>query len=136
MHDTTAPKLPAGTYTVRNGKTYTVQVWDVSAEGVSVYAVPVPGIYAAAFLCRLTRAEAGAVLASSSSAVLSFTPAPKPLGNPAAKLHRELGRLGFRDHYAAASEALGFPVRSLAELTAEQGRTVRSYARGQWGMSA
>ncbi len=59
------------------------------------------------------------------------------IGNAEAReLHRELGRLRFRDHYATASEALGTPVHSLAALTAEQACTVRSYARGQWGMSA
>ena len=62
---------------------------------------------------------------------------PERIGKAAAyELHKELGRLRFRDHYTAASEALGFPVSSLAALTAEEAHTVRSYARGQWGMSA
>lgn len=59
------------------------------------------------------------------------------IGNPAAcELHRELGRLKYRDHYAAASEALGLTVRSLASLTAAQAQAVREYAYGQWGLTA
>lgn len=61
----------------------------------------------------------------------------RPIGKASAyELHKELGRLKFSDHYATASEALGVPVSSLAQLTAEQAHTVRSYARGQWGLSA
>jgi hypothetical protein len=59
------------------------------------------------------------------------------IGKPAAcNLHRELGRLGFKDHYATAADALGRPVPSLAALSAEDAYTVRNYARGQWGMTA
>jgi len=59
------------------------------------------------------------------------------IGKPAAcNLHRELGRLGFRDHYTTAADALGRPVPSLAALSAQDAYTVRNYARGQWGMTA
>ncbi|CAM3991453.1 hypothetical protein [Deinococcus frigens] len=59
------------------------------------------------------------------------------IGKPAAcNLHRELGRLGFKDHYATAADALGRPVPSLAALTPVDAYTVRNYARGQWGMTA
>lgn len=59
------------------------------------------------------------------------------IGKPAAcNLHRELGRLGFKDHYATAADALGRPVPSLAALSPEDAYTVRNYARGQWGMTA
>ncbi|SMB93199.1 hypothetical protein [Deinococcus hopiensis] len=62
-------------------------------------------------------------------------PAPAPIGNPAAhQLHRTLGRLGYRNHYALASEVLGRTVTSLAALTAEDAATVRSYAFGQLGL--
>ncbi|MPY67818.1 hypothetical protein F8S09_14190 [Deinococcus sp. SDU3-2] len=62
---------------------------------------------------------------------------PPVIGKAAAReLHRELGRLGFRNHYATAAEVLERPVPSLALLSAEDAHTVRSYARGQWGMSA
>lgn len=54
----------------------------------------------------------------------------------ACELHRELGRLQFRNHYSAASDALGRPVSSLAALNAAEAATVRSYAYGQWGLSA
>lgn len=61
--------------------------------------------------------------------------APATIGNRAAcELHRILGRLRFRDHYSAAAEALGREVRSLAALTLEEARTVRSWAYGQWGL--
>lgn len=59
------------------------------------------------------------------------------IGKPAAcNLHRELGRLGFKDHYATTADALGRPVASLAALSAQDAYTVRNYARGQWGMTA
>ncbi|CAM3887048.1 hypothetical protein [Deinococcus frigens] len=62
---------------------------------------------------------------------------PPTIGNAAGcNLHRELGRLGFRDHYLTAGEALGRAVPSLAALTAQDAYTVRDYARGQWGMTA
>lgn len=62
---------------------------------------------------------------------------PATIGNAAAcELHKELGRLRFRDHYLTASDALGYRVDSLAALSAEEAYTVRSYARGQWGLSA
>ena len=58
------------------------------------------------------------------------------IGKPAAcELHKVLGRLGFRDHYATASDALGRRVTSLAALTADEAATVRSYAYGQWGLT-
>ena len=64
------------------------------------------------------------------------TTAPS-IGNPAAcNLHRELGRLGFKDHYTTAADALGRPVPSLAALSPQDAYTVRDYARGQWGMTA
>ncbi|KQR33105.1 hypothetical protein [Deinococcus sp. Leaf326] len=57
------------------------------------------------------------------------------IGNAVAcELHKTLGRLKFKDHYATAAEALGRSVRSLARLTADEAATVRSYAYGQWGM--
>ena len=59
------------------------------------------------------------------------------IGKPAAcNLHRELGRLGFKDHYQTAADALGRPVPSLAALSPQDAYTVRDYARGQWGMTA
>lgn len=58
------------------------------------------------------------------------------IGNAVAcELHKDLGRLRFRDHYATASDALGRRVTSLAALTADEARTVRSYAYGQWGLT-
>lgn len=81
-----------------------------------------------------------AVLDCPLTKVYAFTPAPVPaptIGKPAAcELHRELGRLGFTNHYLTASDALGYPVASLAALSADDAYTVRSYARGQWGLSA
>lgn len=71
--------------------------------------------------------------------VLAEDPAPQPeatIGNRAAcELHRVLGRLRFRDHYSAATEALGREVRSLAALTVDEAATVRSWAYGQWGLT-
>ncbi len=59
------------------------------------------------------------------------------IGNATAcELHKELARLRFTDHYGTASDALGYPVDSLAALTADEAYTVWSYARGQWGLSA
>lgn len=60
-----------------------------------------------------------------------------PIGKAVAcALHRELGALGYRAHYALASEVLGVPVPSLAALTAEDAALVRSYAYGQLGRAA
>ncbi|MDV6376106.1 hypothetical protein [Deinococcus arenicola] len=62
---------------------------------------------------------------------------PPTIGNAGGcELHKVLGRLGFRDHYLTAGEALGRAVPSLAALTAQDAYTVRDYARGQWGMTA
>ena len=59
-----------------------------------------------------------------------------PIGKPAAhQLHIELGRLGYKGHYALASEVLGVEVTSLAALNAEDAATVRSYAYGQLGLT-
>lgn len=59
------------------------------------------------------------------------------IGKAAAyELHKELGRLKYRDHYATASAALERPVSSLAALTPEQAVTVRSFAYGQLGLVA
>ncbi|WP_339095051.1 hypothetical protein WDJ50_11020 [Deinococcus sp. VB142] len=72
---------------------------------------------------------------------VEFTPAPQPtpsaapVGNASARaLHVELSRLGYREHYAAASDALGRPVSSLAALTAAELKTVYSYAYGSLGL--
>jgi len=56
----------------------------------------------------------------------------------ACELHRELGRLGYRNpqHYLLAAEALERPVTSFAGLTAAEVITVRSYAYGQLGRAA
>ncbi|GGO19492.1 hypothetical protein [Deinococcus humi] len=60
-----------------------------------------------------------------------------PIGKPAAcNLHKELGALGYRSHYALAAEVLGKPVPSLAALSAEDAATVRQYAYGQLGRVA
>jgi hypothetical protein len=60
----------------------------------------------------------------------------QPAGKPAAHaLHIELGRLGYRAHYALAAKVLERPVNSLAALTADELATVRSYAYGQLGLS-
>lgn len=61
--------------------------------------------------------------------------AAQPVGKrPAYLVHKELGRLGYRNgHYDLASQALERPVGSLAALTAEELATVRSYADGQLG---
>ncbi|OLV20131.1 hypothetical protein [Deinococcus marmoris] len=60
-----------------------------------------------------------------------------PIGKATAcALHRELGALGYKSHYALASEVLGVPVPSLAALTAEDAAVVRSYAYGQMGRAA
>ena len=85
----------------------------------------------------LESAEADKALTVTAEILDTPAPAPERLGKAAAyELHRELGRLRFRDHYATASEALGVPVSSLAALTAEEANTVRSYARGSWGLPA
>ena len=52
----------------------------------------------------------------------------------ACELHRELGRLGYRAHYALAGDVLNRVVPSLAALTAEERNLVREYAYGQLGL--
>ena len=66
----------------------------------------------------------------------AYLPSPTQLvGKPVAhRLHIELGRLGYRNHYALAGEVLGRAVTSLAALTAEEVKLVRSYAYGQLGL--
>lgn len=54
----------------------------------------------------------------------------------ACALHRELGALGYKAHYALASEALEREIASLAALSADDAATVRSYAYGQLGLAA
>lgn len=136
-YDSSAQKVPApGTYTIFNALTYTQQELRVNMDGADMYAAS--GIYPATFLRRVTLNEVAAVLDCPFTKVYAFTPAPVPaIGKPTAReLHRELGRLGFADHYLTASDALGYPVASLAALSADDAYTVRSYARGQWGLSA
>lgn len=59
------------------------------------------------------------------------------IGNAVAcALHKELARIGYRGHYALATEALGTQVSSLAALTADDAAIVRSYAYGQLGLAA
>jgi hypothetical protein len=54
------------------------------------------------------------------------------VGKPTAHaLHIELGKLGYKSHYALAAEVLSRPVTSLAALTADDVQLVRSYAYGQ-----
>ena len=68
-----------------------------------------------------------------------LAPLPEPartttIGKKEARtMHVELAHLGFADHYAAAADALGRPVTSLAALTVAEAQTVYSYAYGQWG---
>ncbi|WP_161883863.1 hypothetical protein [Deinococcus alpinitundrae] len=52
----------------------------------------------------------------------------------ACELHRELGRLGYRAHYALAGDVLNRVVPSLAAITAEERNLVREYAYGQLGL--
>ncbi|CAM3264727.1 hypothetical protein DESA109040_05725 [Deinococcus saxicola] len=54
----------------------------------------------------------------------------------ACALHRELGALGYKAHYALATEALGIQISSLAALTPDDAAIVRSYAYGQLGLAA
>jgi len=64
--------------------------------------------------------------------------APMPTGvigkAVACELHRELGRLGYREHYALAGDVLNRVVPSLAALTAAERDLVREYAYGQLGL--
>lgn len=67
-----------------------------------------------------------------------LAPLPEPVATTIGKkeartMHVELAHLGFADHYAAAADALGRPVTSLAGLTVAEAQTVYSYAYGQWG---
>jgi len=58
-----------------------------------------------------------------------------PIGKAVAcELHRELGRLGYRAHYALAGEVLNRVVPSLAAITAAERDFVREYAYGQLGL--
>lgn len=141
MHHTTPAPLKPGKYAVYNGKTYTSQVWNVTAEGVSVTTAP-SGFYPAVSLGTLSHAHAAEVLALMGSRAESLPSAEVPaparvtIGKAAARvLHVDLARLGFRNHYATAAEALGRAVSSLASLTPAESATVRSYARGQWGLA-
>ena len=52
----------------------------------------------------------------------------------ACELHRELGRLGYREHYALAGDVLNRVVLSLAAITAAERDLVREYAYGQLGL--
>ncbi|WP_161883941.1 hypothetical protein [Deinococcus alpinitundrae] len=52
----------------------------------------------------------------------------------ACELHRELGRLGYREHYALAGDVLNRVVPSLAAITAAERDLVREYAYGQLGL--
>lgn len=139
MHHTTPAPLKPGTYAVYNGKTYTSQIWNVTAEGVSVTTAP-SGFYAAVSLGTLSHAQAAEVLALKGTRAESLPSAEVPaasaqIGKAAARvLHVDLARLGFRNHYETAAEALGRAVSSLASLTPAESATVRSYARGQWGL--
>ena len=79
---------------------------------------------------------ADAILRSATTLTVTAEVLEVVIGKPAAcELHKELGRLRFRDHYATASDALGRRVTSLAALTADEAATVRSYAYGQWGLT-
>jgi len=64
--------------------------------------------------------------------------APMPTGEVAVigkavacELHSELGRLGYRDHYALVGDVLNRVVPSLAAITTEERDLVREYAYGQ-----
>ena len=48
----------------------------------------------------------------------------------ACELHRELGRLGDREHYTLAGDVLNRVVPSLATLSAAERDLVREYAYG------
>lgn len=144
-YDVTSPKVPALTRTwrvdviyrecsvVTGNSTHTVTLSRAQVGGPLV--ATVDGEEA-----DVARAVKLLGMAEGTPEVLAETLAPMPapgIGKPAAcELHRELGRLKFRDHYATASEALGRAVESLAALTAREAHTVRSYAYGQWGMPA
>jgi len=66
-------------------------------------------------------------------------PQPEPASEPtlsrerASRMHRELGRLGFKhgEHYEVCRHALGRNVTSLTTLTDEEARRCWSYAREQ-----
>ena len=135
MHNTET--LKPGRYTVQNGDTYTSQVWEVTAERVTVYTAPA-GVYPSVLLGTMTPAEALGILSRVCSAVLAFEPEQvRTIGKAAAyELHKELGRLRYADHYATAAEVLERPVSSLAELTAEEAGAVRVYARVMRGVPA
>lgn len=80
--------------------------------------------------------EADAILRGATALTVTAEVLEIVIGKPAAcELHKELSRLKFRDHYATASDALGRRVTSLAVLTRDEARTVRSYAYGQWGLT-
>lgn len=140
MHPTT---FPNGTYSVLNTSTYTSQLWQVQPDGIRVYSAQ-SGAYAPQFICTLSHAEATEALHLIAKVrfplpvLVAAAPVETlpPIGKPTAcQLHRELGQLGYRDHYALAGEVLGRPVPSLAALTATEADQVRSYAYGQWGLT-
>lgn len=143
--NTPAPALAPGRYAVTAG--YTSQVWDVTAQGVTRTTAQ-SGTYAPSPLAPLTHAEAAQVLAQAAAylgrpaaqaldAQPVSTPSAAPVGKATGRaLHVELSRLGYREHYAAAADALGRPVPSLAALTAAEVKTVYAYAYGSLGMTA
>ncbi|WP_415577412.1 hypothetical protein, partial [Deinococcus radiodurans] len=143
--NTPAPALAPGRYAVTAG--YTSQVWDVTAQGVTRTTAQ-SGTYAPSPLAPLTHAEAAQVLAQAAAYLgrpaaqpLAPQPVSTPSGAPVGKatgraLHVELSRLGYREHYTAAADALGRPVPSLAALTAAEVKTVYAYAYGSLGMTA
>lgn len=115
------------------------EYWGTVTNTVTIYRTP-DGLRATVDGQDATVLEAHTILSHATTRTVTaetLEPTPRAVGKATAhELHRELGRLRFRDHYAAASEGLGVPVRSLAALTAEDVQTVRSYARGQWGLIA
>lgn len=121
--------------TVTDVQTYTVTM-SRTAQGVTATLNGRPAdVLAAARILSSAQSE-NALTVTAEILDTPSTPA-RAIGKAAAhELHRELGRLGYRDHYTTAAEVLGVPVASLAALTTEQAQTVRSYAYGNWGLSA
>lgn len=143
MHDTTAPQTPARFRqweTVHHDEMDGVTV-QVRRHTVALYRSRYTGEIMGLIDGNAVPLERAVSVILSADVVtkvyeeLEQLPAAAPIGNQAARtLHVDLSRLGFRDHYATAADALGRPVASLADLTAAESATVRSYARGQWGM--
>lgn len=121
--------------TVTDVQTYTVTM-SRTAQGVTATLNGRPAdVLTAARILSSAQSE-NALTVTAEILDTPSTPA-RAIGKAAAyDLHRELGRLKYRDHYGTAAAALGEPVASLAALTAEQAQTVRSYAYGQWSMTA